>query len=479
MTSADPVHDRPGRPQPGARRAPPAHHRGRHQAHDQSPAGVGPRNVARNAIGASSMPSGSPSTRPMRTARSRSSTPPPPTFWGRRPAVGEEWCGSLRLLWPDGARCATTSVRWRSRSRRRGRSAAGRRSRVRPDGSHVSFMAYPTPLFDDGGQLIGAVNVLVDITERHRAEQALRASADALEASNAVKDEFLGLVSHELRTPVTTIFGNARLLQARGAELDDETAGVDDRRHRDRCRPPSFDHREPAPSDPPRVGHRGSTSSRRSSTGSSSARSPRSGRATRIGPSRSTSARPRAIVEADETLHRRCCSRTCSATPSSTARRLARSRSRSRRPATRSWSRCWTGGSASARSTASACSNRSTGPSRPRCCQRPRHRPGALPADRGRARRPDLGAAARRRGRGGRRSRCRSRRTRPKRSRPPRPNVEVRRNRGTGPTRSVRATSSPRLTEPRPFSRPSARSAGSAAGSGARPSRRGSARRCR
>ena len=77
-------------------------------------------------------------------------------------------------------------------------------------------MAYPTPLFDDGGQLIGAVNVLVDITERHRAEQAVRAAADALEASNAVKDEFLGLVSHELRTPVTTIFGNARLLQARG-----------------------------------------------------------------------------------------------------------------------------------------------------------------------------------------------------------------------------------------------------------------------
>ena len=36
-----------------------------------------------------------------------------------------------------------------------------------------------------------------------------------LEASNSAKDEFLGLVSHELRTPVTTILGNARLLQDR------------------------------------------------------------------------------------------------------------------------------------------------------------------------------------------------------------------------------------------------------------------------
>jgi two-component system, OmpR family, sensor histidine kinase KdpD len=40
-----------------------------------------------------------------------------------------------------------------------------------------------------------------------------------LEASNSVKDEFLGLVSHELRTPVTTILGNARLLQDRREQL--------------------------------------------------------------------------------------------------------------------------------------------------------------------------------------------------------------------------------------------------------------------
>jgi PAS domain S-box-containing protein len=143
-------------------------------------------------------------------------------FWGRRPAVGEEWCGSLRLLFLDESpmrhdECPMAVTLKEARPVRGGQAIA-----VRPDGSNVSFMAYPTPLFDDGGQLIGAVNVLVDITERHRAEQAIRAAADALERSNAVKDEFLGLVSHELRTPVTTIFGNARLLQARGAELDDK-----------------------------------------------------------------------------------------------------------------------------------------------------------------------------------------------------------------------------------------------------------------
>ena len=56
--------------------------------------------------------------------------------------------------------------------------------------------------------MIGAVNVLIDASDRRRAEDGLRAAI-------AVKDEFLGLVSHELRTPVTTILGNAQLLAAR------------------------------------------------------------------------------------------------------------------------------------------------------------------------------------------------------------------------------------------------------------------------
>jgi PAS domain S-box-containing protein len=40
----------------------------------------------------------------------------------------------------------------------------------RPDGTRVPFMPYPTPLRDDSGQLIGAVNLLLDLTERQRAE---------------------------------------------------------------------------------------------------------------------------------------------------------------------------------------------------------------------------------------------------------------------------------------------------------------------
>jgi PAS domain S-box-containing protein len=135
-------------------------------------------------------------------------------LWGRRPTLGEEWCGSWRLYWRDGSPMqhgdCPMAIALREQRPVRGYDAIAER----PDGSRVAFAPYPTPLFDASGRMVGAVNVLVDISDRRRAE-------DALLASNAVKDEFLGLVSHELRTPVTTIFGNARLLRDRGPRLSE------------------------------------------------------------------------------------------------------------------------------------------------------------------------------------------------------------------------------------------------------------------
>src|SRR5690606_40512085 len=43
----------------------------------------------------------------------------------------------------------------------------------RPDGQRVHVAEYPTPLFHEG-RLVGAVNMLVDITDQQEAEQANR-----------------------------------------------------------------------------------------------------------------------------------------------------------------------------------------------------------------------------------------------------------------------------------------------------------------
>jgi PAS domain S-box-containing protein len=143
-------------------------------------------------------------------------------FWGRAPELGELWCGSYKLYHTDGEPMAhdecPMAIALREGRELRGVEAVAER----PDGSRVAFTPYPTVLRDPDGEIVGAVNVLVDITDRATAEDSLRATAEALRASNAVKDEFLGLVSHELRTPVTTIFGNARLLRDKGAGLAEE-----------------------------------------------------------------------------------------------------------------------------------------------------------------------------------------------------------------------------------------------------------------
>ena len=40
----------------------------------------------------------------------------------------------------------------------------------RPDGSRVTFMPSPTPIFDPERNLLGAVNILVDVTDSRQAD---------------------------------------------------------------------------------------------------------------------------------------------------------------------------------------------------------------------------------------------------------------------------------------------------------------------
>jgi PAS domain S-box-containing protein len=100
-------------------------------------------------------------------------------LWGCRPEIGQsEFCGSWKLYWPDGrplphAECPMALALKHKRPIRGVEAIA-----ERPDGSRVPFIPYPTPLFDTSGVLIGAVNMLVDISEHKRAEQILAQRRD-------------------------------------------------------------------------------------------------------------------------------------------------------------------------------------------------------------------------------------------------------------------------------------------------------------
>ena len=50
-----------------------------------------------------------------------------------------------------------------------------------PDGTRVPFMAYPTPLHDGSGRLVGAVNMLVDLTAAKEVDEARNRLNEILE----------------------------------------------------------------------------------------------------------------------------------------------------------------------------------------------------------------------------------------------------------------------------------------------------------
>jgi two-component system, chemotaxis family, CheB/CheR fusion protein len=107
------------------------------------------------------------------------------TLWGCRPELGKsEWCGSWKLFRTDGSvlphdQCPMALALREKRPIRNVAAIA-----ERPDGTRVPFLPFPTPIFDASGMLVGAVNMLVDITDQRRAEEYGQLLVSIVESSD-------------------------------------------------------------------------------------------------------------------------------------------------------------------------------------------------------------------------------------------------------------------------------------------------------
>jgi len=140
---------------------------------------------------------------------------------GRDPKIGiDRWCVSWKLYRPDGSPLPHDECPVAVTLSQRQATGGVEAIVERPDGSRVWIEPNIELLYDALGDVIGAVNVLIDITDRKRSEEIL------VEADRR-KDAFLALLAHELRNPLAPIHNavNVLMLDA-SARLKGERSGT-------------------------------------------------------------------------------------------------------------------------------------------------------------------------------------------------------------------------------------------------------------
>jgi PAS domain S-box-containing protein len=99
-----------------------------------------------------------------------------------------------------------------------------------PDGPrYLDWRLEPLPVTN--GRVAGALALVVDVTEKKRANDALRRAAEAAEQASRNKTQFLSAVSHDLRTPVNALSLQAEWLGhlvTRQKEADPELVLISD-----------------------------------------------------------------------------------------------------------------------------------------------------------------------------------------------------------------------------------------------------------
>jgi PAS domain S-box-containing protein len=104
---------------------------------------------------------------------------------GRVPELGtDRWCITWKLFQPDGTQLRHEECPM-AVALKEGRPVDGTEIIAeRPDGRRVWFIPYPRPLHDAEGRILGGVNMLLDITERKKAEQATGLLAAIVDSSD-------------------------------------------------------------------------------------------------------------------------------------------------------------------------------------------------------------------------------------------------------------------------------------------------------
>ncbi len=142
-------------------------------------------------------------------------------IWGGELRVGRKDYGMYHAQWADTGRPLTPEEWGVSRALTRGETSLGDLLRIRSfDGQEKFILNSAVPLRNDKGQIVGAIAVNEDVTERRRADEELRQAME-------LQESFIGIVSHDVRSPLAAILMST--LQLRRHTLDEPSRKIAER----------------------------------------------------------------------------------------------------------------------------------------------------------------------------------------------------------------------------------------------------------